>query len=218
MVGRRIDLDDLERGYNRRIGGNGVKTDVGFAVSDECEEIGVKPKASEILRPGGAVAEDDGAFDGDLEARRMRLAVVIVVDGEGAEEEARGRGRGGRGSRDWDKVAILLAGGGGREEADGFLGEEVESERLGDDGCGSAGEVAVGEPGNAVLVDGGGGAAAIYVDGQIERIGEREGTEDEEREGEEEKERHGDGGRKNGLLRHGGGFGGVESGGVGRRD
>lgn len=65
-------------------------------------------------------------------------------------------------------------------------------ERLGDDGGGAAGEVAVREPICAELVGDCGGAAAINVVRNIEGGGERKGVRDEREKGENDEGRHWD--------------------------
>lgn len=106
---------------------------------EKCEEVRVCAVAGEGLRPRGTPGEDDGAADGDVKGRRMRLAVVVVVDDEGADEVAGGGGERG------DGVAILLAGG-DWEEAECLFVLVVEAEWLGDDSGSAAGEETVGKP------------------------------------------------------------------------
>lgn len=146
---------DFERSNDGRIGGNAVETNIGIAVVDEGEEIGVSAVAGDLFVPRGAPAEDDGAFDGDVEAGGIGLAVVVVIDGESTDEVAAiGEGR--------DEVAVLLAGGDG-EEAEVFLVVGAEAERFRDDGGVAGGEEAVGEPWGVELVGGVGESAAVYV-------------------------------------------------------
>lgn len=155
VVGIGIDLNDLERSDDWRVSGNTVEADIRFSIGDENEEIGVGTGPGKFFRPRRAPAEDQSALDGDVEGRRLRLAVVVVIDGECADVVASGGQIG-------NYVAILLAGG-EREEPEGFLLGVVELERLGDDGGGSAGEEAVGEPGGVEGVGGVSGAATVYV-------------------------------------------------------
>lgn len=160
IVGQRIDLNQGERSDDGGVGGDAVETDFGLAIGDEGEEIGVGAEASDVLGPGGAPAEDEGALDGGVEAGGAGLAVVVVVDCEGADIVARGGEVG-------EDVAVLLAGGERGEEAEGRLRGEAEAERLGDDLGGAAGEEAVGEPGGVEGVGVVGGGAAVDVEGYV---------------------------------------------------
>lgn len=153
---------EFEGSYYRRIRGNAVEAYVGLSVWNIGDEIGVGAGAGDVLRPWRAPAEDESAFDGEVEAGGVGLAVVVVVDGEGADEVAADGEVG-------DGVAVLFAGGDG-EEAEGFLVEGVEEEGLGDEAGGAGGEELVGEPGGVEFVGGGGGAAAVYVDGCVCKI------------------------------------------------
>lgn len=183
VVGEAVDGGDLEGGDDGGVGRDGVEADVEGGVGDGGDEIGVGAGAGGGLGPGGAPAEDEGALDGDVEARGAEFAVVVVVDGEGAEVVAPGG--------DGDGVAVLLAGGVWGEEAESGLLGLGEAVGFGDHRRGAGGEEAVGEPGAAELGGEVGGTAAVDVIGDTggEGIGRGRGG-DEEGEGEEKEERH----------------------------
>lgn len=161
VVGGRVYLDELDGGDEGGIGGEAVEAEIegGGGVGKGGEEVGVGAIGSGGLGPGGAPAEEDGGGEGDVEGGRARLGVVVVVDGEGAEKVARGGGEGGEG------VAVFLAVGGGKEEAEGFLGGEGEVERVGDEGGGAGGEETVGKPCGVEGVSGVGRSATVNVVG-----------------------------------------------------
>lgn len=82
----------------------------------------------------------------------MRLAVVVIVNGESSEIVSTGR--------EWNDVAILLSEG-EREVPDGFLGDEMETERLGYDGGASARVKPIGKPCTVEIVRGTFGTSTV---------------------------------------------------------
>ncbi|KAJ1403155.1 putative common plant regulatory factor 1-like [Sesbania bispinosa] len=155
IVGGRINLDELDGGDDRSVGGEAIETEIGGGI-EECEEIGVGAVAGGGFRPGGAPAEEDSGGEGNVEGRRAGLVVVVVVDGEGAKEVAAGGER-------REGVAVFFTVGGRREEAKGFFRGEFEAERFGDDGGGAAGGEAIGEPCGVEGISGVCGSAAVDV-------------------------------------------------------
>lgn len=155
-VSLRVDLGELERGDERRIGGDAVEADVDGGVVVVEEEIGVGAGAGDGFGPRGSPGKDESALEGDVEGGGVGFAVEVVVDVECAEEVA---GLGGGGG---DGVAILLAGGDG-EVAESLLLLVEEEEGLGDHGGGAAGVEAVGEPGGVEGVGGIDESAAVNV-------------------------------------------------------
>lgn len=84
----------------------------------------------------------------------MNLAIVVVVDGEGADVVAA------RGNR--DRVAVLLTGGDGREEAESALLRLRKALWLSNQSLRPSGVEAVGNPWPAELTSEVSSAAAVY--------------------------------------------------------
>lgn len=115
IVGGGIDRNQLDRGDNRSVGGETVEAEIGGGKSvKKGEDIRVGTVTGGGFRPWRTPTEQDGGTKSDVEGGRASIVVIVIVNGEGTEEVAsRREGREG--------VAVFLAVGGGREEAEGFF-------------------------------------------------------------------------------------------------